>query len=110
MDNAFMLVDPVVWGGFVDEFYSPSNYTSEGFIHLSYRHQLDWAANKFYSNSKGVFALEIDIGQLEPFLREEEAAGKGLFPHLYCALPVKHVLKVHEGSRRIDGKWEFKSI
>ena len=110
MPNAFLLVDPSTWKSFNAELYYPTNYDSEGFIHLSYNHQLEWAANKFYAKASGVFALEINLDSLSSFVQEESAAGLGLFPHLHCGLPRKAVVAIHEGARNVEGKWVFESV
>ena len=110
MPNAFLLVDPSTWKSFNAELYYPLNYDSEGFIHLSYNHQLEWAANKFYAKASGVLALEINLDSLGAFVQEESAAGLGLFPHLHCGLPVKAVVAIHEGARNVEGKWVFESV
>ena len=78
MPNAFLLVDPSTWKSFNAELYYPPNYDSEGFIHLSYNHQLEWAANKFYAKASGAFALEINLDSLSSFVQEESAAVPGI--------------------------------
>lgn len=55
-------------------------------------------------------ALEINLDALGPFVQEKPASSMGLFPHLYCGLPVKTVAVVHEGSRNAEGQWVFESI
>lgn len=110
MPCAFLLIEPSVWESFNGELYYPANYDSEGFIHLSYSHQLEWAANKFYMKVAGVLALEINLDQLGSFVQEEPAAGLGAFPHLHCGLPRKAVLAVHQGARNAEGKWVFESV
>ena len=66
MPNAFLLIEPSIWKSFKAELYYPPNYESEGFIHLSYNHQLAWAANKFYAKASGVLALEINLDTFSP--------------------------------------------
>ena len=110
MPNAFLLVDPSTWKSFNAELYYPPNYDSEGFIHLSYKHQLEWAANKFYAKASGVLALEINLDSLGSFVQEEPSAGLGLFPHLHCGLPLSAVVAIHEGARNVEGKWVFESV
>ncbi|NBY02212.1 MAG: DUF952 domain-containing protein [Planctomycetes bacterium] len=77
MPSAFLLVESIAWESFQDEVYYPPNYDSEGFIHLSYNHQLEWAANKFYAKAKGVLALEINLGQLGSFVKKHQPRGWG---------------------------------
>lgn len=110
MPRAFLLVESSTWESFHDELYYPPNYDSEGFIHLSYNHQLTWAANKFFAKTKGVLALEINLDALGSFVQEEPAAGLGMFPHLHCGLPRKAVFAVHQGARNAEGKWVFESV
>ncbi len=110
MPCAFLLIEPSVWQSFKGELYYPPNYDSEGFIHLSYSHQLTWAANKFYAKAEGVLALEINLDALGPFVQEEPASSMGLFPHLHCGLPVKTIVTVHQGSRNAEGQWVFESV
>jgi len=110
MPSAFLLVEPSIWESFYGEIYYPPNYDAEGFIHLSYNHQLAWAANKFYAKAEGVLALEINLEQLRSFVQEEPAGGLGLFPHLHCGLPTKAVVAVHQGARNPEWKWVFESV
>lgn len=69
----------------------------EGFIHASYRHQVQGVRDAFYADVRdGLVLLEIDQHAVgAPLVPEVPAGGREAFPHLYGPLPVAAVVDVH---------------
>ncbi len=110
MNLAYFLVDLKAWESCKTEVYYPDNYQSEGFIHLCYHHQISWVANTFCKEMASLLAIEINLDSLESFVREDAFPGQGMFPHLYCGLPVKNVGKVHKAVKDSNGLWCIKTL
>lgn len=56
----------------------------EGFIHLSFGHQVDGVAEAFYRDETDLVVLELDPELLDHEVRVEAVPGTGQsFPHLY---------------------------
>jgi uncharacterized protein (DUF952 family) len=56
----------------------------EGFIHLSFAHQVDGVAEAFYRDVPDLVVLELDPARLRHEVRVEAVAGTDeRFPHLY---------------------------
>lgn len=74
----------------------------EGFIHASYRHQVQRVRDTFYADVQdGLVLLEIDLGAVgAPVVAEVPADAREAFPHLYGPLPVAAVVEVHPVSGR----------
>ena len=60
----------------------------EGFIHGSWRHQVERVANAFYRDAGPLLLLRIDPEAAGIELRIESGGGVESFPHLYGPLPV----------------------
>jgi glutathione S-transferase len=67
----------------------------EGFIHASWRHQLEPTWRRFYSDDPPLRLLTIDLERLRAAgiaVKEEPAPGSGeRFPHIYGPLPLEAV-------------------
>jgi uncharacterized protein (DUF952 family) len=60
----------------------------EGFIHLSFAHQVPGVARRFYRDEPDLVLLELDPAALRAELRVEPVpGGDERFPHLYGPLP-----------------------
>jgi len=81
--------------------YRPHAMAEEGFIHLSFGHQLAWVATDLARGSSDLVLLVVDPAGLEPDLRVE-----GGFPHLYRPIPVESVRLVVDLPPREDGSFE----
>ncbi|MCX6054555.1 MAG: DUF952 domain-containing protein [Chloroflexi bacterium] len=69
------------------EFYLPSTFEVDGFIHCSDRNQVLKTANQFYGQSKDLLLLEIDPNlSLSKIIFENLEGGEELFPHIYGKL------------------------
>lgn len=59
----------------------------EGFIHCSFRHQVEQIARRFYEDIDGGTVLSIDISRLQIELRVEPGIDTDeVYPHLYGPL------------------------
>lgn len=69
----------------------------EGFIHASYRHQVQGVRDAFYADVRDeLVLLEIDQRAVGvPVVPEVPAGGREAFPHVYGPLPVAAVVDVH---------------
>jgi len=73
--------------------YLPTEFSRDGFIHLSALHQVLSPANTIYRGSDDLVALVIDAGMVHDAIVWEDGTGTlERFPHLYSALPMEAVL------------------
>jgi uncharacterized protein (DUF952 family) len=77
---------------------------TDGFIHLSYPHQVTRVANALYAHEPNLVLLVIEPARLLGQVRLEDLYGidEG-FPHLYAALNLDAVTEVLEFPVRPDG-------
>jgi len=75
------IVDPAEWDGGTIQ---PGD---EGFVHLSYDHQVHVPGNLFYAGRRGLRLLVVDEPRVAADVRVE-----GGFPHLYAPLTPDVVL------------------
>jgi glutathione S-transferase len=71
----------------------------EGFIHCSYRDQVQGVADRFYRDRTDVLLLVIDNAKVEAEVRTEN-----LFPHIYGPLPLQAVVRVEPVAQGDDGR------
>lgn len=84
--------------------YAPDAFTTEGFIHCSYAHQVSAVANRIFKGRTGLVLLEIDRSKLASRVVDENLEGGGeLFPHIYGRLPMSAVIRVLEFPHQDDG-------
>ena len=77
---------------------------TDGFIHLSYPHQVVRVANAIYTNEPNLVLLVIDPARLLGELRVEDLYGMNEdFPHLYSALNLDAVTEVLGFPVNVDG-------
>jgi uncharacterized protein (DUF952 family) len=77
----------------------------EGFIHCSYRSQVEAVANAFYAGQEDLLLLVIDPARVAPEIREEAVDGHERFPHIYGPLNLDAVTEVRTFSPREDGRF-----
>jgi uncharacterized protein (DUF952 family) len=107
MEHIYHLVLPEIWARVGDAPYQAESLASEGFIHCSFRHQVAWAANRFYAAAAALVAVEVDAARLTSPVRSEEADTGDFFPHIYGPLDRSAVVAVHPLQRGPDGRWVF---
>lgn len=80
----------------------------DGYVHLSFRSQVEETARRHYADAHALLALEIDPMAVAADLRIEFAPSRGeRFPHLYAPLQRRHVVAVRPMRRDADGMWRF---
>jgi uncharacterized protein (DUF952 family) len=69
----------------------------EGYVHASYRHQVQGVRDGFYADAPDdLVLLEIDPGLVGvPVVVEVPDGGAEAFPHLYGPLPTRAVVAAH---------------
>ena len=79
----------------------------EGFIHLSFAHQVKGVADANYRGMSDLLLLELDPAQLDSRVVVEavEDAGES-FPHLYGEIMPKDVNSVRTSRPRSDGTFD----
>jgi len=75
----------------------------DGYIHFSTAAQAGETARRYFAGLPELVILEVEGDDLGPALRWEPSRGGDLFPHLYGALPTRHVRAVHEAPLGADG-------
>jgi uncharacterized protein (DUF952 family) len=80
----YHVVLPEVWETFKDEnFYQAESLESEGFIHCSYRSQLEDVIKRYYKDVDKILVLIINPSNLTPPLIAEFSTGGEVYPHIY---------------------------
>lgn len=75
--------------------YTPYSLASQGFIHLSWPHQVLGPAEALFADRDDLLLLAIDTELLSAPVREEDCYDEGqAYPHLYGALELSAVVKV----------------
>ncbi|MBS1797578.1 MAG: DUF952 domain-containing protein [Acidobacteria bacterium] len=80
----YHIVLPEVWEKFADEYeYAAESLETEGFIHCSYRNQLDAVLERYYRDAEKVLILEINPHRLTSPLVAEPSTAREIYPHIY---------------------------
>src|SRR5438270_4397383 len=79
----YHIVLPDVWAAFGDAHYQAESLASEGFIHCSFKDQLETVLKRYYSDRPEVIILEIDTDKLDSKLVVEPSTGGENYPHIY---------------------------
>lgn len=90
--------------------YEPKGFVRDGFIHLSYSHQLLTVAHRFYREQSGLVILVIDSSKIRDGLVEENLEGGiELYPHYYGVLPLNIIVKAIAFPCNANGSFELPS-
>lgn len=95
----YHLVPADVWGAFEasgSEEWRPPSLAAEGFVHLSYRHQLEGTLAAHFADAQRLVLLRVDPAGFGDALVVEASRGGAPFPHLYRPLARGEVLEVRE--------------
>jgi len=93
----YHIVTPEIWDKFTNENeYEAESLTSEGFIHCSYRNQLDGVLERYYKDQSKVFVLSINPHLLTSNLVAEPSTGGEVYPHIYGKINRTAVVAVEE--------------
>ncbi len=76
-----------------------SSLEEEGFIHCSFRDEVQGVADRFYQGHADVLLLTIDPSRVPAEIRTEN-----LFPHIYGPLPIDAVVSVRPVPCGEDGR------
>ena len=72
------------WEKFKDEYeYEAESLSAEGFIHCSYRSQLNEVLERYYKNAGKVLILHINPYLLTSELIGEASTNREIYPHIY---------------------------
>ncbi len=80
------------------EFLGSEDDLHDGFIHLSFAHQVAGTIEKHFQTCGDLVVAEFSALDLGPNLRAEVSRGDQMFPHLYGKLSFEHC------RRRVDPK------
>lgn len=80
---------------------------ADGFIHFSTAAQARETAARHFSGESELILLAVEPDRLSASLKWEPSRGGELFPHLYAALPLDHVVGIYRLSRAADGTHLF---
>jgi uncharacterized protein (DUF952 family) len=76
-------------------FYAAPSWHSEGFIHMSMKHQVQGVLERYYQGMKNLVLLHIDESKLKAELKYELSPSVNQeFPHLFGTLNVDAVVEV----------------
>lgn len=79
----------------------------EGFIHLSFAHQVKLVADAVYPGREDLILLELDAERLADRVRIEAVLGsEERFPHLYDAIAIDDVIETRPLAPRADGSFD----
>ena len=105
MKRLFHFVLPAVWQSHVTSgaaHFAPPSLASEGFVHLSFDHQLAGTLAVHFAAHDAVLALELCLHDFTEYV-EEPSRGGALFPHLYRALATTECVRAWRLVRTPDG-------
>ncbi len=96
----YHIAEQHVWQALQDaDFYQPTTFGSEGFVHCSDLQQVERTANNYYQGRNDLVLLEIDPTHLMPETRYENLLGGAeKFPHVYGEInksAVQQVIALH---------------
>jgi uncharacterized protein (DUF952 family) len=84
--------------------YKPADFDHEGFIHCSYKQQLQSVANRLFRGQADLLVLVIDPSKLECQVIDENLEdGVERFPHIYGVLPVNAIVDTMAFPCNADG-------
>ncbi len=83
----YHIVETEVWQG-VEATYYPLAFAEEGFVHLSFAHQVLATAQRYYADRSDLTLLAVQVSSLpEALVLENLVGGEELFPHYYGGVP-----------------------
>lgn len=102
-ERLFHFADADAWSRLApDEVWQPASLESEGFVHLSQRHQLEGTLAAHFAGATSVLLLEVEPLD-DRHLVFEPSRDAALFPHLYRGLRRQEVVAEHRLERRGAG-------
>lgn len=93
----YHIVLPDAWEKFKDEYeYEAESLRSEGFIHCSYRNQLDEVLERYYKNAGKILILHINLHFLTANFIAEPSTNREIYPHIYGKINKSAIVDVEE--------------
>ncbi len=93
----YHIVLPEVWENFKDqEFYEAKSLATEGFIHCSYRNQIDEVLERYYKDAGKVLILNINPHLLTSELISELSTNSEYYPHIYGKINKTAITEIEE--------------
>ena len=93
----YHIVTPEIWEKFADETeYEAESLQTEGFIHCSYRNQLEDVLPRYYANEKRVLILHINPHRLHAPLVAEPSTNREVYPHIYGTINKSAIVDIEE--------------
>lgn len=93
----YHIVTPEVWEKHRDETeYEAETLATEGFIHCSYRNQLEEVLERYYSHAEKVLILHINTNLLTSKLVSEPSTGGEFYPHIYGTINRSAIVETEE--------------
>ncbi|MFT5051608.1 MAG: hypothetical protein ACI8QZ_003027 [Chlamydiales bacterium] len=83
--------------------WSPPSLATEGFVHLSFAHQVAGTLDAHYGDTPEVVLVELGQASTADDLRLEVSRGGSRFPHLYRPLQRTDVLRSWRLNRGLRG-------
>jgi uncharacterized protein (DUF952 family) len=93
----YHIVTPETWEKFKTENeYEAESLETEGFIHCSYRNQLDDVLRRYYKDAEKVLILHINTHRLTSELIAEPSTNREVYPHIYGTINKSAIVNVEE--------------
>jgi uncharacterized protein (DUF952 family) len=93
----YHIVTPEVWDKFKNETeYEAESLQTEGFIHCSYRNQLDDVLQRYYKDAERVCILHINPHYLKSELIAEPSTNREIYPHIYGKINKSAIVGIDE--------------
>jgi uncharacterized protein (DUF952 family) len=93
----YHIVESEVWQAQMEsEVYFPAAFLDEGFIHLSFKHQVARVLERYYAGMKNLLLLHIDAEKLGSDLIIEPSTAGESYPHLYAHLKKEAIVKIEK--------------
>lgn len=93
----YHIVTPETWKNYKNEpEYEAESLQSEGFIHCSYRNQLEEVLERYYKTAEKVLILSINPSLLTAQLIAEASTGGEIYPHIYGQINRPAIVEITE--------------
>jgi uncharacterized protein (DUF952 family) len=93
----YHIVLPEVWEKFRDkDEYEAESLKTEGFIHCSYKNQIDEVLQRYYKEAEKVIILHINPHFLKSELAAEPSTNCEIFPHIYGKINKSAIIETEE--------------
>ncbi len=93
----YHIVLPDTWESFKDEkFYEAESLRTEGFIHCSFREQIETTLGRYCKGVERVLILEIETEKLLSKFVTEPSTGGEVYPHVYGKINWEAIIKIEE--------------